>query len=86
MTSDILEYPNTFAVGELAAKQIEKDRLDAARYRFLMANAVGMAPESRDGPPHPVLEFYADIFNERPHQTPQFRITRKIDLAMKEPA
>ena len=84
MTTGILEYPNTFAVGELAAKQIEKDAQDAARYRWLMANAVGMAPETRDGPPHPVLELYADIFNERSHQTPQFRITRKIDAAMKE--
>ena len=58
---------------------------DAARYRFLMAKCVKMADATREGPEHPELYFYADLFNERSDMTAADRIEREIDFQRLNP-
>jgi hypothetical protein len=52
---------------------------DAARYRWLIENCVKMADSSRDGPEHPELYLYADLFNEHPNLPAKVRIEQEID-------
>lgn len=66
----------------MTSKIDDPDRLDAARYRWLMANKVGAAEASRDGPAHPVLYMHADIWNERNHLSARQRIEEAIDAAI----
>lgn len=55
------------------------DSEDAARYRWLMDNCVKMADACRDGPEHPELYLYADLWNEQSTVPAKIRIEQEID-------
>jgi hypothetical protein len=61
---------------------INPDALDAERYRWLMANKVGMADACRDGPEHPELYMWADLWNERKDLSARERIEAAIDAGI----
>jgi hypothetical protein len=52
---------------------------DAARYRWIIENCVSMAEACREGPEHPELYLYADLWNKQPTLSPKVRIEQEID-------
>ena len=55
------------------------DKEDAERYRFLLTKVV-VSGACRDGPDHPQLIYWADLWNEHPEIPARDRIQHKIGL------
>jgi hypothetical protein len=64
--------------------QLQAAQRDAERYRWLRENKLKIEPACMDGPAHPTLHFYWDLWNDHPETHNAAGLDTAIDAAMGE--